>query len=144
MCLLSEVYLLQCLSTDDFLFRFEDTIRVLSNWDAHTSATEGEGRCERFKDCPFMRKMPCLVKISLGGVSGGNDNNDDIDKNNEFKDEDSNSDDNRGIDGVADLENQSNGINETENDVEHKPVMAHDEDESEVENASCMKYCCFF
>ena len=55
-------------------------IRALSNWDAHTSATEGEGRCEKFKDCPFMGKMPGLVKISLGGASGGNDNNDDTDK----------------------------------------------------------------
>ena len=52
-------------------------IPALSNWDAHTSATEGEGRCEKFKDdCPFMGKMPGLVKISLGGASGGNDNND--------------------------------------------------------------------
>ena len=66
-------------------------IRALSNWDAHTSATEGEGRCEKFKDsCPFMGKMPGLVKKSLGGASGDNDNNDDTDKdeNNEFYDED--------------------------------------------------------
>ena len=125
-------------------------IPALSNWDAHTSATEGEGRCEKFKDCPFMGKMPGLVKISLGGVSGGNDNNDDVDKNNEFKDEDSGSDNNRGIDGVADLENQSDGVIESENNVEHETVMAYDADEpeigieDEVENGICKKYCCFF
>ena len=98
--------------TDDILFRKSVVIPALSNWDAHTSATEGEGRCEEFGDnCPFMGKMPGLVKIGLGGVSGGNDKNDDTDKdeNNEFNDEDSNSD-KRGIDGVADR------VNETEND----------------------------
>ena len=43
-------------------------ILALSNWGAHTSATEGEGSCEKFGDsCPFMGKMPGLVKISLGG-----------------------------------------------------------------------------
>ena len=37
-----------------------------------------------------MGKMPDLVKISLGGASGGDDNNDDTDKdeNNKFFDED--------------------------------------------------------
>ena len=62
-------------------------IHALSNWDAHTSATEGEGRCEKFKDsCPFIGKMPGLVKISLGGASAANDNKDetDNDENNEF------------------------------------------------------------
>ena len=123
-------------------------IRALSNWDAHTSATEGEGRCEEFEDdCPFMGKMPGLVKKSLGGASGGNDNKD---ENNEFNDEDSNSDNKRGIDGVADLGNQSDGVNETENDVENEPVMTNDKDEpdedteDEVENTRCKKYCCFF
>ena len=74
----------------DFHILFRNMIRALSNWDAHTSATEGEGRCEKFKDCPFMGKMPGLVKISLGGASGGNDNNDDTDKdeNDKFFDED--------------------------------------------------------
>ena len=67
--------LLQCLFTDDILFRYNWRIRALSNWDAHTSATEGEGRCEEFGDnCPFMGKMPGLVKISLGGASADNDN----------------------------------------------------------------------
>ena len=115
-------------------------IRALSKWDAHTSATEGEGRCEQFKgSCPFMGKMPGLVMISLGGASGGNDNKD---ENNEFNDEDSNSDNKRGIDGVADLGNQSDGVNETENNVENEPVMTNDEDEpnedteDEVENTS--------
>ena len=126
-------------------------IRALSNWDAHTSATEEEGRCEKFgNNCPFMGKMPGLVKISLGGASGGNDNNDDTgkDKNNEFSGEDS--DNNRRIDGVADLKNQSDGVNDNENDGEYEPFMVHDEDvpesdaEDEVENESCKKYCCFF
>merc|ERR1712179_796330 len=102
-------------------------------------------------DCPFMGKMPGLVKISLGGVSGGNDNNDDTDKdeNNEFNDEDSNSN-NRGIAGVADIENQSDRVIETENDVEHDPLMAHDEDEpeidteDEVDNGICKKYSVSF
>ena len=97
-------------------------IRALFNWDAHTS--EGEGRCEKFKDCPFMGKMPGLVKISLGGASGGNDNKD---ENNESNDEDT--DNKRGIDGVADLGNQSDGANETENDVGNGPVRTNDEDE---------------
>ena len=112
-------------------------IPALSNWDAHTSATEGEGRCGQFDDdCPFMGKMPGLVKISLGGASGGNDNNDRIDKD----------ENNRGIDGVADLENQSDGVNETENDVEHDPLTAHDEDEQEIDTKDeveigiCKKY----
>ena len=121
-------------------------IRALSNWDAHTSATEGKGRCEKFQDdCPFMGKMPGLVKISLGGASGGNDNNDGIDKdeNNDFYEK--NSVNNRGIDGVADLENQSDGVYDNENDGEYALVMVHDEDEpesdaeDEVENESCKK-----
>ena len=121
-------------------------IRALSKWDAHTSATEGEGRCEQFKgSCPFMGKMPGLVKISLGGISGGNDNNDDTDKdeNSDFSGEDSDN-------GVADLENQSDGVNETVNDGEQERVMVHDENEpendteDEVENVSCKNYCCFF
>ena len=120
-------------------------IRALSNWDAHTSATEGEGRCEKFKDCPFMGKMPGLVKISLGGASGGNDNKygPDKDENNEFYDEDSDND--RRIDGVADLD----GVNDNENDGKYEANIVPDEDEldsdveDEVENESC-KYCCFF
>ena len=123
----------------------------MSNWGAHTSATEDKGRCERYKDCPFMGKMPGLVKISLGGANNvGDDNHDgtDKDENNKFYDDDS--ENSTGIDGVADLESQSDKVYDNENDGEHEPVMVHDEDEpesdakDEVENTSCKKFCCFF
>ena len=55
---------------DDFLLSCYETISALSNWEVHSSATEGEARCEVNRDnCPFMGKMPGLVKISLGGVN---------------------------------------------------------------------------
>ena len=132
---------------DNIVFRNGTKISALSNWEAHTSATEGEARCERIDDCPFMGKMPGLVKISLGGASGGNDNNDDIDKdeNKEFNEVDPNKD----IDADADLESQAGGVNETENCTEYELLITHDEDEprndaeDEVEKICCLKYCCF-
>ena len=64
-------------------------ILALSNWKAHTSATEGKAVCEWYENnCPFMGMMPGLVKKSLGGASGGTNNKDGNDKeeNNEFND----------------------------------------------------------
>ena len=75
---------------DNILFRYnyDKMISVLSNWEAHTSDTEGEARCERFKhNCPFMGKMPRLYKRRLDRASGGNNNKDDTDKDDTDKDD---------------------------------------------------------
>ena len=115
---------------DDILFRNTKKISALSNWEAHTSDTEDEATsCEEYgDDCPFMGKMPALVKISLGS-SGGNDNKEDTEKdeNEEFN--------------VADLEAQSDGVNETENGAEPDEEQPGNDAN---DDASWWKYCCFF
>ena len=125
------VYLIPMFIPDNILCRFYDlTISVLANWEAHTSSTEDEATsCEEYGDnCPFMGKMPGLVKISLGS-SGGNDNKDDTEKdeNEEFND--------------ADLEAQSDGVNETENGAESDRLLPGNDAN---DDASWWKYCCFF
>ena len=116
-------------------------ISALSNWEAHTSATEGETRCEKFDNCPFMWKMPGLVKITLGGASMGNDNNDgiDTDENKELNEVDPDKD----IDDAdADLESQGGRVTETENCTEYELLIAHDEDEPRNDEDEVDKICC--